>query len=349
MTAIECALVKEASVDVCSKDLVLTYSAFSKARDACLDKPELGKFLTAIVFLKLCPPGKGVLPLRSIMKYLTWKFQAERLDIQLRFYDILGHGYLRECDLENLVNDLVPTLSGLNAIQEDFRQFYVYTAVRRFMFFLDPRKSGKISIRDLIECEAIQQLLALRECAQPGSNWFSSESAINVYLRYIEMDTDGNGMLSQAELLKYPSGMLTPVAVERIFQEHLTFENEMDYKGYLDLVLALENKPTEASLGYMWKVFVSKPSSKLERDTLERLISSVLSTISVSNPALMVPQYKVSDLFNEIFDMLNVKDRDYLTLEDLRRYPGVCAMLLDAHAFYLYDIRESNIAAQAGP
>ena len=53
---------------------------------------------------------------------------------------------------------------------------------------------------------------------------------------------DHNGMLSKSELLKYGTGTLTPAFIDRVFQECLTYEGEMDYKTYLDFVLALENR-----------------------------------------------------------------------------------------------------------
>ena len=49
-------------------------------------------------------------------------------------------------------------------------------------------------------------------------------------------------MLSQEELQRYGTGTLTPAFVERVFQECLTYEGEMDYKTYLDFVLAMEQQ-----------------------------------------------------------------------------------------------------------
>ena len=48
-------------------------------------------------------------------------------------------------------------------------------------------------------------------------------------------------MLKKGELIKYSSG-LTSIFIDRIFEEYQTFEGEMDYKTFLDFVLAYENK-----------------------------------------------------------------------------------------------------------
>lgn len=63
------------------------------------------------------------------------------------FYDSEGLGYLREQDLENYVYDHIPTMAALHAIHDNFYPFYVFTAVRRFMFFLDPKRTGVCSLR----------------------------------------------------------------------------------------------------------------------------------------------------------------------------------------------------------
>jgi serine/threonine-protein phosphatase 2A regulatory subunit B'' len=48
-------------------------------------------------------------------------------------------------------------------------------------------------------------------------------------------------MLKKHELANYLKG-LTKIFIDRIFEEYQTFEGEMDYKTFLDFVLAMENK-----------------------------------------------------------------------------------------------------------
>ena len=48
-------------------------------------------------------------------------------------------------------------------------------------------------------------------------------------------------MLKKTELARYSPG-LTGIFIDRIFEEYQTFEGEMDYKTFLDFVLAMENK-----------------------------------------------------------------------------------------------------------
>ena len=56
------------------------------------------------------------------------------------------------------------------------------------------------------------------------------------------------------ELARYGAGTLTKVFIERIYQECLTYDGEMDYKTYLDFVLAMENKSDPQSIQYLFRV-----------------------------------------------------------------------------------------------
>lgn len=77
------------------------------------------------------------------MRYAEFSlFRGLFVDRSFSFYDSEGLGFLREQDLENYVYDHIPTMPALRAIHDNFYPFYVFTAVRRFMFFLDPKRTG---------------------------------------------------------------------------------------------------------------------------------------------------------------------------------------------------------------
>ncbi|KAI8432871.1 hypothetical protein MSG28_013798 [Choristoneura fumiferana] len=93
------------------------------------------------------------------------------------------------------------TLDGLDS---SFSSFYVCTAARKFLFFLDPLRVGRVRIRDVLSCSFLDDLLELREEDLPmelqEQNWFSAASALRVYGQYLNLDRDHNGMLSINEL-----------------------------------------------------------------------------------------------------------------------------------------------------
>ena len=45
--------------------------------------------------------------------------------------------------------------------------------------------------------------------------------------QYLNLDKDHNGMLSKEELSRYGTATLTPVFLDRVFQEYLTYDGEM--------------------------------------------------------------------------------------------------------------------------
>ena len=47
-------------------------------------------------------------------------------------------GYLLERDLEDYIFDQIDYYTQLQGLEEQFKTFYVLTAVRKFFFFLDP-------------------------------------------------------------------------------------------------------------------------------------------------------------------------------------------------------------------
>jgi hypothetical protein len=198
--------------------------------------------------MKLPHDNCGRVDVNNLMHFVNRKLELDRVNIQLQFFDMVGEGYLRECDLENFVYELVPSLRGLDGIQQEFVPFYVYTAVRKFMFFLDPLRRGRVSISDILSSSHLSDLLDQR--AGPIGGCFSLESAQKIYTMYLSLDKDDNGMLSGSEISNVSGALLPPWIVDRILTETVTYHGEMDYKGYLDLVLAIEHRPIK----FWWKI-----------------------------------------------------------------------------------------------
>merc|ERR1711904_315017 len=111
------------------------------------------------------------------------------------------------------------------------------------------------------------------------SNWCSALSALRVYGQYLSLDTDQNGMLSKSELMRYGSGTLTQVFVDRIFQECHTYDDEMDYKTFLDFVLAIENKKTPQGLQYFFRLLDVQKKGAFNIFTINYFFRAVLQAL----------------------------------------------------------------------
>lgn len=161
--------------------------------------------------------------------------------------------------------------------------------------------------------------MQLRESDLPKDlqeNWFSAPSALSVYGHYLNLDKDHNGMLSKSELLMYGTGTLTSVFIDRIFEECLTYDGEMDYKTYLDFVLALENRHKPQSIHYFFRILDIDHQGYLTPMNLWFFFKGIQDQISTHRAQTV----SFEDIKDEIYDMVRPKDPVKITLKDIIRW-----------------------------
>jgi len=335
---------------------VIDYQGFCEIRKELLKRGERFKqYFVPSSFLKFPRDPSGCIAIVPFFTFVVRKVNLRQTRVQLSYYDALGCGYLREKDMENFIFEMIPTLPQLNTLQEEFYPFYVFTAVRKFFFFLDPKRTGRVRIRDLLSSQILPELYELRQEQPLGTdaenNWFSMQSALKVYGAYLFLDVDQNGMLSRNELGRFGSGMLTDVFIDRVFEEYQTYrdadtgEREMDYKTFLDFVLAMENKSTPQAIQYFWKLLDIHHTGWIDGFVINYFFRAIVKLLQSKGPDIA----SVDDVKDEIFDMVKSKTPGVITLDDLircRQGGTVLSMLFDATAFWLYDNRESLIIDQ---
>jgi len=324
------------------EEQMLSYTQFKAVSRLVSEK--CFQYFTPALFAKLQQGDRmGRISIMALFNYIMRKVWLHQTRVGLSLYDVTGQGFLRETDLENYILELIETLPQLDGLEKSFHSFYVCTAARKFFFFLDPLRTGKIRIQDVLACSFLDDLLELRDTDLPkdaqDSNWFSAPSALRVYGQYLNLDTDHNGMLSKKELMKYGTGTLTPVFVERVFQECLTYEGEMDYKTYLEFVLSMENKKEPQSIQYLFRILDSRHESFLSVYSLNYFFRAIQQQMREHNqePVLF------HDVKDEIFDMVKPQDPLKITMTDLVRSghgDTVISILTDLNGFWSYENRE---------
>lgn len=327
-------------------DQMINYRDFLKVSEQAGAKCRA--YFTAIIFGKLLQSDPyGRISIMHFFNYVMRKVWLHQTRIGLSLYDVAGQGYLEEPDLENYILELIPTLPQLDGLEQSFHSFYVCTAVRKFFFFLDPMRTGKIKIQDILACSFLDDLLELRDEELPKdaqqSNWFSAPSALRVYGQYLNLDKDHNGMLSKEELSRYGTGTHTSVFIERVFQECLTYDGEMDYKTYLDFVLALENRREPQSLQYFFRILDIFGKGYLNVFSLNYFFRAIQELMRQHG------QEPVSfeDVKDEIFDMVKPEDPMNITLQDLincGQGDTIVSVLIDLNGFWTYENREVLVA-----
>lgn len=219
---------------------------------------EYGLGLSAGEFLSLPRSRKGSVSYGVLELYLTRTFVLASIGSIVREYADLQTNCLREVDLENFVFDVIPSAPGLSALPREFYNFYVFHAVSCFVMDLDPCHSGKVPVDKFIRSKCLQDfvdvLYPFASTATIGfgmaplgsqQGWFTYPCALRVYNMYLDLDTNGNGMLSAQELLGY--GSVTQFVVDRIFEQCQSFDGELDYKGFLSFALAFDRRSHFAS------------------------------------------------------------------------------------------------------
>lgn len=306
--------------------------------------PKCKSFFQASVFSKLLQTDPfGRVSIMQFFNYVMRKVWLHQTRIGLSLYDVAGLGYLKESDLENYILELIPTLPQLSGLEKTFYSFYVCTAVRKFFFFLDPLRAGRIKIQDILACGFLDDLLELRDeelsKELQESNWFSAPSALRVYGQYLNLDKDRNGMLSKQELARYGTGTLTDVFLDRVFQVCLTYEGEMDYKTYLDFVLAMENRREPQALRYLFRILDVQHVGHLNVFALNYFFRAIQEQMKVHGQEPVSFQ----DVKDEIFDMVKPANPLKLSLQDLinsGKGDTVVAILIDLNDFWTYENRE---------
>ncbi|RVE57006.1 hypothetical protein OJAV_G00211750 [Oryzias javanicus] len=324
------------------EEAMVNYEAYVLVREKA--GPKYRKFFTAKVYAKLLSNDPyGRISIVQFFNYVMRKVWLHQTRIGLSLYDVAGQGYLRESDLENYILELIPTLPQLDGLEKSFYSFYVCTSVRKYFFFLDPLRTGKIKIQDILACSFLDDLLELRDeelsKESQESNWFSAPSALRVYGQYLNLDKDHNGMLSKEELSRYGTATLTSVFLDRVFQECLTYDGEMDYKTYLDFVLALENKKEPAGIQYIFKLLDMENRGYLNVFSLNYFFRAIQEQMKQHGQEPVSFQ----DVKDEIFDMVKPQDPYKITLQDLVNCcqgDTVVSILIDLNGFWTYENRE---------
>lgn len=324
-------------------DQLITYSDFLKV--SANAGPKIKPYFTSTVFAKLQQGDpQGRVNIMSLFNYIMRKVWLLQTRVGLSLYDASGQGYLTETDLESYILDLLPTIPQLEGLEKSFHSFYVCTAVRKFLFFLDTLRAGRVRILDVLACSFLDDLLELRDeelsKEVQEQNWFSAPSALRVYSNYLNLDRDHNGMLSLSELSGYGSGTLTRPFLERVFQTCITYSGEMDYKTYLDLVLALENRAEPQALAFLFRILDLNGQGYLDTFTLNYFFRAIQEQMRVHGAEPVC----FEDVKDELFDMVRPKDQEKITLNDLLtcgQGDTFVSILIEFHGFWAYENREA--------
>ena len=300
--------------------------------------PIFSDYFKPSVFLKFDKDKYGRIELLSFFHYVVRKNSIEENKINLSLSDVCCEGFLIDKDLEGYIKKEICNFPFYSEINEEIKEYYLLVAQRKFFFFLDPKRTGKIYINDIVTSNILTEFLDLERVTSKKEmeyNWFSLINFFKIYRKYVELDQDKNGMLSKKELIRYSPG-LTSIFIDRIFEEYQRYENAIDFKQFIDFVLAMENKKDPASIQYIWRALDVYHNNKIDTFIINMFYRGVIKKLISRDKG----EYRIDDIKDEIWDMIGPKNPNYITLQDVLKssYSDiVLSLLIDAKAFYQHD------------
>ncbi|VBB33104.1 unnamed protein product [Acanthocheilonema viteae] len=269
--------------------------------------------------------------------------------------------------LEEEVLPHIPSLANLNEEEPMLQDYYLCMATRKFFFLLDTMQQKKIRIVDIVASRLLEEFETLNgssngsaddgndesaEVEQGTSqtistlNWFSKRNCLRIKDLYEQLDTDGNGLLSFTEMTDFQR--VTNSFMQRVFEVQQTYDNdELDLRGFCDLLLAMEHKSDRSALSYYFRVLDVDGDNLLTASDLNffyRDLARMLEDCFADGSSQKAPTFE--DIKNEIFDMCHSKNPEGITLKELissGKGGTVVGMLTDLDAFFEYENREDII------
>ena len=157
----------------------INYRDFRKVAEK---SPLFSEYFKASTFLKFDKDKFGRIEILSFFHYIVRKNNIEENKISLSLSDVCCEGFLIDKDLENYIKKEIRQFPFYDEINDDIKEYYLLVAVRKFFFFLDPKRTGKIYINDIVTSSILPEFLemsdrsAVNNQLDVSSNWFSIQN-----------------------------------------------------------------------------------------------------------------------------------------------------------------------------
>jgi len=147
----------------------LTYEEFVEHGEVC--PTAMKKYFTSELFANLARNNKGAIGSEDFLRFIQ-----RSMDLEATICGLLMHaigketsplGFITEKELElYILLRLIPEIPSCRSLHQSFHPYYVFTAARRFFFFLDPKKSKRISITKLAHSTQMEELMFLKRISE---------------------------------------------------------------------------------------------------------------------------------------------------------------------------------------
>ncbi|KAJ7536115.1 hypothetical protein O6H91_12G056800 [Diphasiastrum complanatum] len=341
----------------------MNYEDFCQIASICTEQigVKCRRFFSPSNFMKFEKDEYGRIAILPFYLYVMRTVSLTQARIDMSELDEDGDGFLQAQEMEAYIRGLIPNLAQLRDIPPPFLSMYCRIAARKFFFFCDVHRKGKLCIKKVLLSNCLAELMELHRESEEDvaendqvENWFSLSSAQRICDLFLSLDKDMNGTLSKQELQDYADGTFTEIFIERVFDEHVRRpksgsgkSREMDFDSFLNFVLALENRDTPEGLTYLFRCLDLDGKGYLNTADIHTLFRDVHKKwIEGGNYDLCI-----EDVRDEIWDMVKPGDPLKITLADLlacKQGGTVASMLTDVRGFWAHDNRENLLQDEDG-
>jgi len=289
-----------------------------------------------------------------------WKKNIQYDNEYLRYFNAIkqkSNDYIVPSDFGIIIRELLafhPGLTFLNATP-DFQEKYAETVIIRIFYSINRSGNGRISFREFKNSNLVESLKLLEKEQDTNSeiNFFAYEHFYVLYCKFWELDIDRDGMLSRDDLAQYNDSSLTDFIIDRImggYGKRLTARQPgmMSYEDFVWFCLSEEDKTTPVSQEYWFRCVDIDGDGVLSLYELEQVFAEQKERIKQYDPEI-----SFSDIHCQIIDMLKPKNRDAITLSDIKKSkmsPIFFNILFNLNKFFVFEQRgtlgTSNVWAQ---
>ncbi|EFC50580.1 predicted protein [Naegleria gruberi] len=323
----------------------VTLEQFGKLITDICDFPSFFRFH---LFSRIDEFGMGVVTCEMFEDY--WKQNMQFDNESYRYFNVIkqkNNDFIVPSDFKLLLREILANHPGLRFLEQapQFQEKYAETVIIRIFYGLSKSSSiGKIYLREFKNSNLVEtfKLLDKEQDTNNEINYFAYEHFYVLFCKFWELDTDRDGMLSKDDLLIYGDSCLTEFIIDRImsgFGKKLTGKNPnmMSYEDFVWFCLSEEDKTTPVAQEYWFRCVDIDGDGVLSLYELEQVFSEQKERIKQYDPEI-----SFSDIHCQIIDMLKPKNRDVITLADIKKSkmsPIFFNILFNLTKFFVFEQR----------
>ncbi|TPP50705.1 hypothetical protein CGC20_25090 [Leishmania donovani] len=350
-----------------ARSLMRSHAHFEHLLRLAEDQPALGNvlYLCSVppprpdvqLFLSCPRNAERAVEIAAIYQTFAKQVSLVKCEAELIMWDSNNDGRLSEDEVENYVRDLAPRIAALQAMGKDMLPFYCCTVSRRLFWDLDPGNRGVLRIHSLLHSGVMDEWVSLQLMTEDDpQNWFGALVTQQLYNKFVLLDTRNTGTLNVENLRGYKKGLptvlddglppdvspLCSLFIDRYFETNtLMTRSEMDYRKFVDFVIAVELLPQCSRPYFFWNILDMEGTGVLTPMIVNQFFRETHAKLVAAG--LDVPSRET--VVQEVFDLIEKAESLLITRDEFVRSPQAglfVALLIDCLSFWTYENREQR-------